>query len=227
MPGSTSVTASTARPPASTTRSPTSFACSTMPPATRFTRASGDCDRRLPPERDDPDRLAVDFLCADEVLLRADVLLRAEVLLRADPRFDADPRLAVELRRAALPDDVFLRADVLLRAAPPFRADDLRALAPDRLPLFAELRLDPLRLLALFAELRPPLLRADPERLLEPPRLRADPPDRAPPPLLPARPLFRAVLRLRADFDAVAMCVLPVGGVCIVVQDSRTLVFAQ
>jgi hypothetical protein len=189
-----------------------------MPPATRFTRASGDCGRRLPPERDDPDRLAVDFLCADEVLLRADVLLRAEVLLRADPRFDADPRLAVELRRDALPDDVFLRADVLLRAAPPFRADDLRALAPDRLPLFAELRLDPLRLLALFAELRPPLLRADPERLLEPPRLRADPPD---------RPLFRAVLRLRADFDAVAMCVLPVGGVCIVVQDSRTLVFAQ
>ena len=274
MPGSTSFTASTARPPTSTTRSPTSFACSTMPPATRFTRASGDCERRLPPDRDAPDRFAAppeERFVADppedeplrvvlreellreellrEVLLRDDPLrlapdFRAAPLLLADaplladplrelePLFDAEPRLAADPRRVALPDDV-LRAELLFRAAPPvrdaedLRADDvLRALDPERVPVFAA----PLRLLlALFAPLRAPLLLADFDRLpapLDPLRFRAAPPDRALPPLLPDRPLF-AVLRLRADFDAVAMCVLPVGGVCVAVQDSRTACIAQ
>jgi hypothetical protein len=235
-----------------------------MPPATRFTRASGDCERRLPPDRDDPERLAPppeERFVADppedeplrvllrEVLLRddplrvapdfrADPLLLTAPLRELEPLFDADPRLAAEPRRVALPDDV-LRAELLFRAAPllraaplvrddeDFRADDVfRALDPERLPAFAA----PLRLLlALFAPLRAPLLLADFDRLpepLDPLRDRAVPPVRALPPLLPDRPLF-AVLRLRADFDAVAMCVLPVGGVCVAVQDSRTACFAQ
>lgn len=211
-----------------------------MPPATRFTRASGDCERRLPPDRDDPERLAAppeERFVADPLRLvllrddplrlapdfRAEPLLLAEPLRELEPLFDADPRLAAEPRRVALPDDVLraeplFRAAPLLRAAPLFRADEdfraaedfradvLRALDPERLPLFAA----PLRLLlALFAPLRPPLLLADFDRLpepLDPLRFRAVPPDRALPPLLPDRPLF-AVLRLRADFDAVAMCV--------------------
>jgi hypothetical protein len=207
-----------------------------MPPATRFTLATGD--PLLLRERDD-DRLR-------DAPERDDPLFRAALLREELPRFDAlrdDDRLRDEEDdfRADPPDDEPLRFDALrddppFRAAPLFRAallreepprddpdrddppredDDFRAEPPDEPPRFDALRFDALRDDDLRAELPPDrlppvLLLLDPAR---PPadalRERPDPLFRALPPLLPDRPLLRADVPLRLDFFAVAMSVLP------------------
>ena len=196
-----------------------------MPPATRFTLATGDVrllrdrddDFRADPERDDPlfrAELLREELPPDE-RLRFDALREVDDRLRDADDFRAappdEPLRFVALRddplfRAELPRFVVLRDDPPFRAEPP-RADDFRAAPPD----------DPLREADFRAELPParlpPLLLLDPDR--PPPdalRERPDPLFRALPPLLPDRPLLRADL-LRVDFDAVAISVCsPCGG---------------
>jgi hypothetical protein len=146
--------------------------------ATRFTRATGDCLRVLPPLRDDfraddeDDLRAVeprddDFRALDP---RVDDFLALEPLFRAEDfrALDDDDFRALDFRaldfRADEPRapellfraDVFLRADVPFRAEPPreddFLDDEARELDPE--------------------------LRAPPDLLLEPPlRFRAPPDD--------------------------------------------------
>jgi hypothetical protein len=179
--------------------------------------------REAPPRDDDllaedrpPDELRELPLRDGELLLA--LVLRADDPLREDD-FRADDPRALVLRADDPPprDDVLraddLRADDVLRAEEDvfFRALDPRDDPPDRLPpdlLAAPERAEPDRL-------PPDVLRPRDEL---PDRLLALPPDRA---------RLRAVLPLRDDFDAVAMSVSCEEGVCVVVQDSRTLRAAQ